>query len=170
MKKPFKDTDVGRFLKSKGFNMVLDAVGTVVPGVKILNDVKEMVIGTPEYHNLSEADQQQFQALHGQALDELDKLLADTANARAREIAINNSEHASWLVKNVVPMLALAIVLLTIALDLLVLTHQLNATENITFLVIGNANGLSTMILGYYFGSSKSSGAKDETIKKLIRA
>lgn len=169
-KKKFKDTKVGAWINDKGPG-ILDSVlrvagGSGIPAVSLIaSTVHELL------PDLKPEDKQVFNnLLHDYEETDYKEYLLDVQNARSREVLINNSEHSSWLVKNIVPMLAIAVVLLTIVLDLLVLTHSLNATENITFLVIGNANSLSTMILGYYFGTSKSSGAKDETIKKLIRA
>jgi len=44
-KKPLKETKLGKFLQSKGLDTVLDAVGNVIPGVAVLDDVKDILMG-----------------------------------------------------------------------------------------------------------------------------
>lgn len=165
--KPLKDTKIGQFLKSKGFNAVLDVAGTLVPGLSTLDKIKDAVLGEAPEVVLTEEDKQRFLELYKEELNELDMRLKDVQDARAREIAVNSSSTASWLSKNVAPIIALVYVAFSIALYILVLVGNIKTTDNITFLVIGNISGSISMLLGYYFGSSRTSSDKDKTIHSL---
>lgn len=165
-KKIFKETKVGGWI-NKNYPAVLHTIlgvaGTVFPAASgITSMVDKLVPDMPQEHKEELAGL----LTEYEAVDYKD-YLADVQDARAREVAINNSENATWLVKNIVPMIAIAVILFTVTLDILVLIREIKTTENITFLIIGNANSLSTLVLGYYFGSSRSSTQKDETIRKL---
>jgi len=89
-----------------------------------------------------------------------DKLAyADVSNARDMNTRINESAHASWLSKNIAAVLALLVVLGGGAM--LATTRDADVRTAVV--------GLVTMVLGFYFGSSVRSGAKDETIAKLAQ-
>ena len=40
--------------------------------------------------------------------------------------------------------------------------------RDVLLVMLGTLGGMATSVVGYYFGSSKSSAAKDETIKAVI--
>ncbi len=81
----------------------------------------------------------------------------DADSARKREVAIATSEEAGWLNKNLVPILALTVILGGGAL--LVYTKETELRMAIV--------GMMTMVLGYYFGKSSSEWRKDSTISRL---
>lgn len=166
-KKPFNETKVGKFLKDKGGD-VLNTLGDIVTGdwVGAAGQIKDLISGshhlTPEEKEVAlkylEHDLQAFQI-------EVD----DRKDARGREVQIATSSEATWLNKNTGSIIALIFVLFTCTLYILVLTRQLNASENITFSVVSSVTSITTLIIGYYFGSSRSSAVKDSTISKLTR-
>lgn len=84
---------------------------------------------------------------------------ADTGNARDMNTRVNESAHASWLSKNIAAVLALLVVLG--GGTLLATTKDADVRTAVV--------GLITLVLGFYFGSSVRSGAKDETIAKLAQ-
>lgn len=82
----------------------------------------------------------------------------DRDSARKREIAvIENAEHAGWLNVNLVPIIALIVVIAGLTV---LYFHQ---DTDVKFAV----SNLITMVLSYYFGNSSSGWKKDSTIQKL---
>lgn len=166
MKKPFNQTDVGKFLKSKGFNIVMNAVGTVVPGVKLLNDVKEMVIGDPVYKSLSEEDQQTFLNLHNIEMELLDKQLADVADAR--DLYEKKNEMADAVARRIIKYNLPIIFLLVCVL----IACTIYLKDNVLLALISSSIGgvcsqLSTermTIVNFFFGSSAGSKEKQQII------
>lgn len=166
--KPFKDTATGKFLASKGFSTILSAVGLFVPQVAVLNGVKDVLLGTdttppnPDFAALSQADKDTFLALHAADLkaaqDEEDAILADKANARAREIAVSTSANVPLFNKIIVPILALIVVVGGGYLYFAIPTER----TPIAALVM--------VVLGYYFGSSLGSSVKNETIANMSKS
>lgn len=84
--------------------------------------------------------------------------VADADSARKREVAIiENAEHAGWLNTNLVPIMALLVIIgggwmLSV-----------NSDTDVKFAV----TGMMTLVLGYYFGKSSNDWRKDSTINKL---
>lgn len=84
---------------------------------------------------------------------------ADRAGARSMNTDINNSEHSSWLSKNIAAILAVIVVvgggfMIAFAPEADV---RLGATS------------IVTLVLGYYFGTTSSSHRKDTTIQSLAQ-
>lgn len=95
------------------------------------------------------------------AATEADKLAyADTASARDMNTRVNESANASWLSKNIAALLAL---LVTVGGGIIFATAS---EADVRTGVIG----VITLVLGFYFGSSRSSQAKDTTIEMLTRS
>lgn len=83
--------------------------------------------------------------------------LADVQSARDMNTRINESANATWLSKNVPAILALVVIV--VGFILLGTTKDADVRTAVV--------GLMTLVLGYYFGSTSSSRAKDEIIKSL---
>lgn len=83
--------------------------------------------------------------------------LADIQGARDMNTRINESANATWLAKNVPAILA--IVVIVVGFVLLGVTKEADVRTAVV--------GLMTLVLGFYFGSSSTSRAKDETIRSL---
>lgn len=81
---------------------------------------------------------------------------ADTADARAREVAIAGTD-SSWLAKNIVPLLALIV---TIGGGLGMIYSPQDDVR------LGLASIIS-LVLGYYFGTSKGSDKQTAAIQNL---
>jgi len=105
------------------------------------------------------------------AQGEHEAALKDTADARAREIAIANSG-ASWLSKNITSVLAIGILGLTFALWYLVLFKKIpeGVNKEALMIVIGSLSTMSAGVVGYYFGSSVGSKAKQESMEKMMNS
>lgn len=83
--------------------------------------------------------------------------LADVQSARDMNTRINESANATWLSKNVPAVLALIVVV--VGFILLGTTRDADVRTAVV--------GLMTLVLGFYFGSTSSSRAKDDIIKTL---
>lgn len=214
-------------LLSQGLQLVANAA--LAKGKAYIRDKTGVDL---EQAQLSEADLvklKQFEAEHEEELLKLrledDKLslaetklfLADTQDARDREVRIATSEIAPWYSKAVTPFLAVLTVLLTFAAfgNMVFLSdrpsptaHELaqsisgiqylmksqtdaallkeavrvveagervlavererkNTQKEIMLYILGVLSAIATQIYAYYFGSSRGSARKDETIASL---
>ena len=94
----------------------------------------------------------------------------DAADARSREVKIATSADAPPLVKHITPVLAASIVMLTLLMFGLVLFdsgHLAPERKDLVVYILGVLSGALTQVISYYFGSSRGSAAKDETIRAL---
>ena len=83
--------------------------------------------------------------------------VADADSARKREMVIAVSEEAGWLNRNLVPILALLVI---IGGGYMLI---INSDTDVKFAV----TSMMTLVLGYYFGKSSSEWRKDSTISRL---
>ncbi len=157
MKKPFKDSDVGKFLKSKGLDVVLEAVGSVVPGVKVLDMVKDLVLGKDATVQLSPADQLQFLKLLDAEQKQLDALLADTSNARDRQVELAKTGYKDY-------MFPIVTIFILIMFALVVIRH-LFFPASVSTVLAGFEETIKNLLLligGYFYGSTK--GSREKTL------
>lgn len=73
----------------------------------------------------------------------------------------------TWLQDNVAPLIALLFTGFSLLIYTLVLTHVIAATENIAFLIINSITNVLMIIIGYFYGSSAGSKAKQTTLDKI---
>jgi len=106
---------------------------------------------------------------------ELQKMyLADTASAREREMKMAESPYASWLNKNMGPMLGLVAIVLTFLLFYLVLFNPefmaklKPENKDVLLYILGVLSAIVTQVFSYYFGSSTGSKSKSDDIGKLL--
>lgn len=101
---------------------------------------------------------------------ELEKLSTDnTKSAREREIAITTSINSGWFNRNIMPLIAIFILLSTVIMYLL-LIYKRKTIIALDMAVVGGIidtfKTLSTLIVGYYFGSSLGSQTKDLLLRE----
>jgi len=170
-KKPFKETKLGKFLQSKGFNTVLDAVGNVIPGVGVLDNVKDILMGNnPDIPAppMTPEDKAYALELLKQEQAQLDSILADVKDARNLQVQMNQSEHASWLSKNITSLIAIFMLLVCTTIMLLIGYGYFEDSEATIRSQTWSENA-TIMILTYFFGSTMKSRQKDETIQAMTR-
>ena len=83
--------------------------------------------------------------------------LADVQSARDMNARINESANSTWLSKNIAAMLAMTVI--SCGFALLATTKDADVRTAVV--------GLMTLVLGFYFGSTSSSRAKDDAIRAL---
>ena len=171
-KKPFKETKLGKFLQSKGLDTVLDAVGNVIPGVAVLDDVKDILMGNnPDIPapSMSEEDKAYALELLKQEQAGLDSLLADVKDARGREVALIQAGNKNTT-QNVLAYIGVSAFFAIVGYVIDIGIGEM--TTEASF-IVGNLTGISGAICkdiyGYYFGSSRSSAQKDATIQSMTR-
>lgn len=118
-------------------------------------------LGTEEGRfNLRQAEIDHEEFLVTSAMEDKRLDMADTASAREMNSRVQESANASWLAKNIMPVLALIVVLG--GGTLLWTTDEADVRTAVV--------GLITLVLGFFFGSSRSSQSKDATISALSAA
>ncbi len=167
-KKPFKETKLGKFLTGEGAGNLLNTIGQVATGnwIGAAGSIKDMITNSTE---LTPEKKELALAALNQDLEMMRLELEDRKDARSREVQINQSAEASWLSKNTGSIIALIFTVFACTLYILVLTGNLKASENITFSVVSSVTGIAMLIIGYYFGSSRSSAMKDQAINNLSK-
>ena len=105
-------------------------------------------------------------------LEELGMRLKDTDSARNRETAIATSKDAPLLNKVITPILALGILLITLALFSVVMFQEApvdSSRKDILIYILGVLSAISTQIVSYYFGSSQGSKDKADQLKEAMK-
>lgn len=97
---------------------------------------------------------------------------ADTASAREHQSRVQESEHASWLSKNVHPSLAIGIVGLTFAMYFWIIKGDMekisqNGVKDIVIYILGALTTITTQVVAYFFGSSQGSKDKQKSIDSI---
>lgn len=162
MKKPFKETAVGKFLNQNAPG-VLELVGDVFPPAKLISKLVEKEIPQMEPEQASEFKK----LLLDYEENELKAYLADVADARNMNIKIQEAASASWLAKNVGFIIDIIIVVFTIGLALLLYFRPIpNGNREIAYAVLGALLTALSTVLNFYRGSSKGSADKTDVLLK----
>jgi hypothetical protein len=165
-KKPFEETKLGKFLKSKGFDAALEKAGKYIPGVALLSDIKDAVLGSD---TLTPEEKQEFIELYQLELQEYDLMLKDSANAREHDIRIQESENSSFLSKNVSYWIDLLIVVATIGIIYMLLFQDIPLTNKEMFYIAAGAlMNMTATIISFHRGSTAKSQQKDKAIQELV--
>lgn len=94
---------------------------------------------------------------------------ADRASARGREIEIVKAEGASWLNKNIVPLLAIGCLSLSFILFYQVFWVGVTPDKKeVLIYILGVLSSMDMAVLSYYFGSSSGSAKKMAIIENSI--
>lgn len=155
--KPLKETAIGKFLSSKGLDHLLEGIGNFVPGVRILERLKDAVLG--DGNRLSEEDKKQFMEVYRLNLEELDKELADIAGARKRENEfVAATGHIDWF------MTVFGIVILLCFVYTVVISGWGSIPPDMREIFIESRAAVRDIVLAiaaYYWGSSAGSRIKE---------
>ncbi len=146
---------IGNAVLNKGKQVVEDKLGVSLDDAMLTEEGKQKLLQLQNDHE----EQLLTLALEDRKID-LDFYKADAEDrdsARDMNTKISTSAEASWLAKDIVPILSLIVV---IGGGIMLATS--NDTDTRMAIV-----GIMTLVLGFYFGTSSQSKAKDTTISNL---
>ena len=156
-------------LFSAGASNLVDAVGDAIDK-NVTNDeeIKELE------NELAKASMKFETDMATLGLKETELYIGDTSSARSHQTAVQTSENASWLAKNVHPMLAVGILGLTFGMYFWILRDNSsilandNGMKEIVIYILGALTTVSTQVAAYYFGSSQGSKDKQAALKSIV--
>jgi hypothetical protein len=148
MKKPFKQTKAFEIAR-KFLPGLADSLADVIPGGKLITGIIKQIKTSgveisPEDMSVLQEFEKELYALE----------IQDRKGAREMNVALNQSEHASWLTKNTASLIALAYTLFNFVIYVLILTGTMKASENMEILIVNSITNIAMLIIGFYFGSS----------------
>jgi len=101
---------------------------------------------------------------------EFDKLAyIDTADARDMTVKLSTSEGSSWLARNTTYVQSYVIIGLTFFMYYhLIFVGFDPSVKDVALIITGTLTGLITQVASFFYGTSKSSADKNDSIKKMI--
>ena len=149
-------------LFSGGASTLVDSVGKVLDNVVTTKEEKMQL------DNEIRKSEMQFQLdLKKLSNEEQQMILGDMTNARQREVQIMNSERATKLNRNLMPVMALSTIVIVLALFYVLIFSPAvikSESKDIIMYILGVLSALLTQIYSYYFGSSQGSADKSRTL------
>lgn len=159
--------------------------GAVEGGLKGIGDIADGIISKfkADPTKVAELKEDIQQAMMADRM-EMEKIaeakyeaqLKDIEDARNMQIKLNQSAMASWLSKNINPLLALFVSLIWGAMTVYLVLRMLNfiaANPNVNMTAVlgvySAISGTMGILMNFYFGSSHSSQSKDETIATIAK-
>lgn len=157
-----------------------DAVGKA--GGNIIEQTLGSITKTVDEFHLSKEEKAEIQNKITEGLNKHQEAILEAANrelelhnaemdsARKRDIEANNSQHSSWLARNIAALLAITITVGCFIMWYIVLFKDIPKEKEV--LVSGILGSLTTIdmgVIGYYFGSSHSSSKKQEAINEILK-
>jgi len=104
---------------------------------------------------------------------ELKKLELEVKNvdsARKMQMAAMNSENASWLQRNIVPILACGTTIMIFALFLILMLIDIpDQSHDLSMILLGGLLSSQSVILSFYFGSSMGSKDKSDDLVNVLK-
>ena len=95
---------------------------------------------------------------------------ADKDSARKMQMMAMESQYASWLQKNIVPVLACGTTLMTFALFLILMLIDIpDKSHDLSMILLGGLLSSQSVILSFYFGSSMGSKEKSEDLVNAFK-
>ncbi len=151
-------------LFSGGAGTLVDAVGNTLD--KVITTKEEKLNIELE---MKKADLAYAKDTANRILKEKELYITDTANARQMAAKVQESNNASFLSKNINPVLALGTVVLAFFIFYRVLfsNQDFGNNQEIVFYVLGALSAIVTQVFSFYFGSSQGSKDKHDLIGKM---
>jgi len=152
-------------LFSGGASTLVDSVGNVLD--KVVTTKEEKMQLEIEMRK----SEMQFQLdMKKLSNEEQQMILGDISSARQREVQMMNSENATKLNRNLMPIMALGTITLVLSLFfVLVFTPTIIQSESkeIVMYILGVLSAVLSQVYGYYFGSSAGSAEKSRTLAEM---
>lgn len=160
--KSFSDTAIFRFLKNKGLlHLIVDN-----PGFSNMNALKENILNNSEALSLTPDELRQFNEAYNSYISELDMRLRDVADARERELTLFKAGEKNFTQNILAVVGILAFFLMAGYIIINGIAEMSSEASFIVGSVTGTIGGIAVTIYSYYFGSSKGSYDKTQTINK----
>ncbi|MEX8497869.1 MAG: hypothetical protein AB3X41_07800 [Leptothrix ochracea] len=125
-------------------------------------------------HEMQRA-QMQYQLEYAKLdLEDKKAVMEDVADARNNQTLVQQSDHASWLAKNIQPLLSIFIIGITFYLFWYILfgsdPSQLakEGTKDIVIYILGALTTISAQVVSYFFGSSHGSAEKTKSLNAVL--
>jgi hypothetical protein len=157
-------------LFSSGASSLVSAVGDAIDKVVTSDEEKKELD-----NELAKATMQYEAQMAAFGLQEKQAYLADVNSARDNQSRVQESEHASWLAKNIHPLLAFSIMGLTFILYTVVIYGSTKEgflrpeTKDIVIYILGALTTVATQVVSYFFGSSSGSADKSKALNALAK-
>ena len=155
--KPLRETRIGKFLSGKNLNHLLDEVGDFVPTVRVLERIKDVVLG--DRSDLGEDDKKQFMEIYKLNLEALGAEMEERTNARAREKEfVAASGHIDWF------MTVFGSIILLCFVYTVVISAKGSIPTDMREIFIESRAAVRDIVLAiaaYYWGSSAGSRMKE---------
>jgi len=150
---------------SSGASDLIGTVGEVVDKVTTTKEEKMQL-----ENEFVKAEQEYQLEMKKLSVEEQRIIFQDVDSARKRETAVQTSEHATKLSKNISPILALATTAIAFTLFYFVIFKKDvfdQSVKDIVLYILGVLSAILTQIYSYYFGSSQGSANKHRMIENL---
>jgi len=156
-------------LVSAGASGLVEAIGTAIDK-NVTSDEERKALD----NEIAKAKLQYELESAKLGLEETKAYLADTNSARVNQTQVQASEHASWLAKNVHPILALGIIGLTFGMYGWIINMDArqfaeHGMKEIIIYILGALTTVSTQVAAYFFGSSQGSADKNKALERLAK-
>lgn len=160
-------------LFSSGASSLVTAVGDAIDKV-VTSDEERKELD----NEISKANMQFQIQMATLGLQETQAYLGDTASARDNQSRVQESEHSSWLAKNVHPILAVSIIGLTFFMYWYIAFSDESASKimapdspmkDIVIYILGALTTVATQVVSYFFGSSSGSADKSKALNAIIK-
>ena len=154
-------------LFSAGASSLVEAVGDAIDKNFTSDEEKKAIEA-----EIAKATMQYEVEMKTLGIEETKAYLADAHSAREHQSRVQESEHASWLAKNVHPLLAVCIIGLTFFMYFWIIGGSIeklaqNGTKDIVIYILGALTTISTQVAAYYFGSSQGSKDKQKAMESI---
>ncbi|BBI99893.1 hypothetical protein FGKAn22_15860 [Ferrigenium kumadai] len=160
-------------LFSSGASSLVTAVGDAIDKV-ITSDEERKELD----NELARATMQHEAQMASLGLQEKQAYLADLDSARVNQSRVQESEHSSWLAKNVHSFLAISIIGLTFFMYWYIAFSDESANKimapnspmkDIVIYILGALTTVATQVVSYFFGSSSGSADKSKALNALVK-
>jgi len=103
-------------------------------------------------------------------LAKLEAQFADKDSARKMQMMAMESENASWLQQNIVPILACGTTTMIFALFLILMLIDIpDQSHDLSMILLGGLLSSQSVILSFYFGSSMGSKDKSDDLVNVLK-
>lgn len=159
-------------LFSNGASSLVEAVGDAIDKTVTSDEERKAL-----ENEIRKANLQHEATMATLGLQENQVYLADTASARDNQTRVQTSKHSGWLSKNVHPVLALLIILLTFWMFWYIvfsgdnngsILAQRPEMKDIIIYILGALTTVATQVVSYFFGSSSGSADKNKALEGML--